>query len=73
MPEYVYTDVEASIAVGHDGMVHIVSNPDRRTNIEKLYESLYNDHKARCANSELARVHTLDRLNDMGLFDYESR
>ena len=40
MPEYVYTDVEASIAVGHDGMVHIVSNPDRRTNIKKLYESL---------------------------------
>lgn len=27
-------DIEASIAVGHNGMVHIVSNPDRTIDIE---------------------------------------
>ena len=35
-------DIEASIAVGHNGMVHIVSNPDRTIDIEKLIKALGN-------------------------------
>ena len=70
---FVNDDIEASIAVGHNGMVHIVSNPDRTIDIEKLYESLYNEYKEIYANSELARIYALDDLYDLKIFDYESR
>lgn len=70
---FVNSDVEASIAVGHNGVVHIVSNPDRTIDIEKLYESLYNEYKEIYANSELSRIYALDDLYDLKIFDYESR
>ena len=70
---FVNDDIEASIAVGHNGMVHIVSNPDRTIDIEKLYESLYNEYKEIYANSELSRIYALDDLYDLKIFDYESR
>lgn len=70
---FVNDDIEASIAVGHNGMVHIVSNPDRTIDIEKLYESLYNEYKEIYANSEIARIYALDDLYDLKIFDYESR
>ena len=66
-------EIEASIAVGHNGIVHIVSNPNRKIDIEKLYESLYNEYKEIYANSELARIYALDDLYDLKIFDYESR
>lgn len=69
-------DIEASIAVGHNGMVHIVSNPDRTIDIEKLYESLYFEYKEIYANSEIAKIYALDDLDDLydlKIFDYESR
>ena len=52
---------------------HIVSNPDRTIDIEKLYESLYNEYKEIYANSEIARIYALDDLYDLKIFDYESR
>lgn len=70
---FVNDDIKATIAVGHNGMVHIVSNPDRTLDIEKLYESLYNEYKEIYANSELARIYALDDLYDLKIFDYESR
>lgn len=70
---FVNDEVEASIAVGHNGIVHIVSNPNRKIDIEKLYESLYNEYKEIYANSELARIYALDDLYDLKIFDYESR
>jgi SPP1 gp7 family putative phage head morphogenesis protein len=70
---FVNADIEASIAVGHNGMVHIVSNPDRTIDIEKLYESLYNEYKEIYANSEIAKIYALDDLYDLKIFDYESR
>ena len=70
---FVNDDIEASIAVGHNGMVHIVSNPDRTIDIEKLYESLYNEYKEIYANSEIAKIYALDDLYDLKIFDYESR
>ena len=70
---FVNDDIEASIAVGHIGMVHFVSNPDRTIDIEKLYESLYNEYKEIYANSEIARIYALDDLYDLKIFDYESR
>ena len=66
-------DIEASIAVGYNGMVHIVSNPDRTIDIEKLYESLYSEYKEIYANSEIAKIYALDDLYDLKIFDYESR
>ena len=66
-------DIEASIAVGHNGIVHIVSNPDRTIENEKLYESLYNEYKEIYANSEISRIYALDDLYDLKIFDYESR
>ena len=70
---FVNDDIEASIAVGHNGIVHIVSNPDRTIEIEKLYESLYNKYKEIYANSEISRIYALDDLYDLKIFDYESR
>lgn len=70
---FVNDDIEASIAVGHNGMVHIVSNPDRTIDIEKLYESLYSEYKEIYANSEIAKIYALDDLYDLKIFDYESR
>ena len=66
-------DIEVSIAVGHNGMVHIVSNPDRIIDIEKLYESLYNEYKVIYTNSDIARIYALDDLYGLKIFDYESR
>ena len=73
MVEGYHLQIEASIAVGHNGIVHIVSNPNRKIDIEKLYESLYNEYKEIYANSELARIYALDDLYDLKIFDYESR
>lgn len=70
---FVNDEIEASIAVGHNGIVHIVSNPNRKIDIEKLYESLYNEYKEIYANSELSRIYALDDLYDLKIFDYESR
>lgn len=70
---FVNDDIEASIAVGHNGIVHIVSNHDRTIEIEKLYESLYNKYKEIYANSEISRIYALDDLYDLKIFDYESR
>lgn len=67
---FVNDDIEASIAVGHNGIVHIVSNPDRTIEIEKLYESLYNKYEEIYANSEISRIYA---LYDLKIFDYESR
>lgn len=66
-------DIEASIVVGHNGMVHIASNPDRTIDIEKLYASLYNEYKEIYADSNLSRIYALDYLYDLKIFDYESR
>ncbi len=70
---FVNDDIDTSIAVGHNGVVHIASNPNRTIDIEKLYESLYNKYKEIYANSELARLYALDDLYDLKIFDYESR
>ena len=46
---------------------------DRTIDIEKLYESLYNEYKEIYADSKLARIYALDDLYDLKIFDYESR
>lgn len=66
-------DIEASIAVGHNGHICIASCPDRNVDIEKLYESTYNKYKHELLDSGLARIHALDDLYDLGIFKYESR
>lgn len=70
---FVNDDIEATIAVGHDGTVHMASVPNRTIDIEKLYESLYNEYKEIYANSELSRVYALDDLYNLKIFYYESR
>lgn len=66
-------DIEASIVIGHNGKVYIAKKPDRENDIEKIYESLYDNHKSEYGSSELARVHALDDLYKLKLFEYESR
>ena len=70
---FVNDDIEVSIAVGHNGMVHIASNPNRTIDIVKLYETSYNEYKEIYVNSEIARIYALDDLYDLKIFDYESR
>ena len=66
-------DVEASVAVGHNGTIHIASNPNRAIDIEKIYESLYDKHKEMYADSKIARTMALNELYKLGTFDYERR
>ena len=66
-------DLDATIAVGHNGSIYIVSNPNRTVDIEKLYEMFYNEYKEIYANSELAKVYALDDLYGLKIFDYENR
>lgn len=67
------SDVEASIAIGHDGSVHIISNLNRKINIDKMFEALYDKYKKIHMNSDVARIHALDDIYDLNVFDYEKR
>lgn len=67
------SDIVGSVAVGHDGTVHMITNPNRDVDIEKLYKKLYTMYKSQLGNEDLAKRYALDELYRRGLFDYERR
>ena len=68
--------VSGSVAVGHDGSVHLISNPstqiDKKT-LDKLWNELYNDAVKDYQDKDLASHYALDDIYKTGLFDYEER
>ena len=66
-------DIKMIVAVGHDGSVNTVFNPDRENNIEECWETLYNSNIEKDGNKQLAINNSIDDLYKMGIFDYESR
>ncbi len=65
--------VVATIAVGHDGSVHIISKPNRKINVDRKWDKLYNEYVEVVNNKDLAEHYATDVLYKAKIFDYESR
>ena len=61
---------ELSMAVGHDGTIHIISNMNRNVDIEKIYNKWYDFYK-QSYTREMAKIKATDRLYELNLFDYK--
>ena len=66
-------NVSSVVAVGHDGTVHVVSNINRNTDIDKLWNEVYNAYVYEYKDKDLAKVKATTQLYEMNLFKYESR
>lgn len=65
--------VNASIIVGHNGSVHMISNPNRSVDIDKVWEEGYNYYLKKYQNKSIAEHKVLDLLYRSEIFIYESR
>lgn len=63
--------IAASVVIGHDGTVRILRDFNRRVNVEKAYEKLYNEVKKKYPLKSLAEKITLDKIYDLGVFVYD--
>lgn len=73
MTMYKHNNVSAVVAVGHDGTVHTISNLNRKVNIDKLWNEVYNDCVNMYKDKNVAAKKATSILYEMGLFKYESR
>ena len=68
--------VDGSVAVGHDGSVHLISNPstkiDKKT-LDKLWDDVYNSIVEIYPDEDLASHYALDIIYQKKIFDYERR
>ena len=68
--------VAGSVAVGHDGSVHLISNPstkiDKKT-LDKLWNEVYNVIVKVYPDEDLATHYALDIIYQKKIFDYERR
>ena len=65
--------VDAVIAVGHDGSVHIVSDLDKDFDIETYWKIMYNKAMETYGDKEVSRIKATDALYALGVFKYEKR
>lgn len=70
---YKQDKVEAVVAVGHDGTVHIVSSLNRDFDIENYWQEAYNDAVEQYGDKEVAKIKATDALYNLGVFKYERR
>lgn len=70
MTAFKQENVKASIVVGHDGSVNIISNINRKIDIEKIYNRYYNEYKKIGYESQHARIKATDEIYSIGIFDY---
>ena len=70
---YKHNNVVAVVAVGHDGSVHVATELNRKVDIEKVWEMLYNRSVEKYGDADLARIRATDALYRAGVFKYESR
>lgn len=71
---FAHEKASASVVLGHDGSVHLLSMPNRKIDIDHYWKQAYNkaveDHHG---NKELAILKATDAIYDAGLFKYERR
>ena len=63
-------NVKASIVVGHDGSVSMISNINRKVNIEKIYNEYYNKYKQLGYESQHAKLKATDDIYNLNVFKY---
>ena len=64
-------NVEAIIAVGHDGSVYKVSELDKNFDIDKFWKNTYNDYRKIYKDNILAEHYATDLLYDLKVFKVE--
>ena len=62
-------DIAASVIIGHNGSVHVISDMDRQKDIAEYYKTLYDAYKLD-KGSRFAEIKALDDLYSMGCFKY---
>ena len=62
--------VEASIVVGHDGSVHCISNLNRKYDIARHYNLVYNKYKDIDAIKDVAIAKATTEIYEAKVFDY---
>lgn len=65
--------VDTVVAVGHDGSVYKVYNPNRNFDIEKFEEMVYNKYVNIYQDEKLAMIKMTDDLYNLGVFECERR
>lgn len=63
-------NVEMSVAVGHNGAVHCIYGINREIDIDKIYQTVYNDVVEKFKNKDLAKLKATDALYESGAFKY---
>ena len=69
---YKHENISSIVAVGHDGTVHTISNINRKVDIDKLWEDVYNDFVNVYNDKRVATKKATSILYEMNLFKYES-
>lgn len=68
------SSVECSVIACHDGTLYIISKPNRKIDIDKIYADLYNKYIDVFGNRDIAKIKATNDLYEMkGLFYYEKR
>ena len=70
---YKQDKVDAVVAVGHDGSVHVITDLDRDFDIENYWQEAYNDAMKVYGDKDVARHKATDELYSLGVFKYERR
>lgn len=63
--------VYASVVVGHDGSVHVLSDFNRKVDIEAMYDKWYDYYKEIFQHKDRARIKATDKIYDLGAFKYK--
>ena len=66
-------DIIKSVIVGHEGNVFIISDMNRKCNIEEMYKQMYNEALKKYQNKDMAEHDALTLLCEVGLFKIERR
>ena len=68
-----FKNAVGTIAIGHDGSVHMASNLEDNVNVEKNWDEELKELKQSGFPSGVAEHKALDKLYDLGIFDYVRR
>lgn len=63
-------NTDVSVAVGHNGSVHCIYDINRKIDIDKIYNLVYNSILEEYGNKDLATIKATDALYKSGAFKY---
>lgn len=66
-------NIENAVVVGNNGEVHIISDFDRKFNIEKFYDLIYDNFKVKYNHKDMAKKKALDAIYGKEVFKYEKK